>query len=121
VQAEALDALDPVILPPAVGGAIDRIAYDASSSGPDVAALNRLRDRIDELRQQGERPPAARVDALLELLPTVPALFSLVTSLSGTVTIAFLLLGLLALLPVPFLLLTDYSAVSSSPTPKAVI
>jgi MFS family permease len=50
-----------------------------------------------------------------------PALFSLVTSLSGTVTIAFLLLGLLALLPVPLLLLTDYSAVSSSPTTKAVI
>jgi hypothetical protein len=61
-----------------VGGAIDRIAYDASSSGPDVAALNRLRDRIDELRQQGERPPAARLDALLELLPTVPTLFNLV-------------------------------------------
>jgi Putative peptidoglycan binding domain len=61
-----------------IGGAIDRIAYDASSSGPDVAALNRLRDRIDELRQQGERPPAARLDALLELLPTVPTLFSLV-------------------------------------------
>jgi hypothetical protein len=61
-----------------VGGAIDRIAYDASSSGPEVAALNRLRDRIDELRQQGERPPAARLDALLDLLPTVPTLFSLV-------------------------------------------
>jgi MFS family permease len=50
-----------------------------------------------------------------------PALFSLVTSLSGTVTIAFLLLGLLALLPVPLLLFTDYSAASSSPTTKAVI
>jgi hypothetical protein len=61
-----------------IGGAIDRIAYEASSSGPDVAALNRLRDRIDELREQGERPPAARLDALLDLLPTVPTLFSLV-------------------------------------------
>jgi MFS-type transporter involved in bile tolerance (Atg22 family) len=50
-----------------------------------------------------------------------PALFSLVTSISGTVTLAFLLLGLLALLPVPLLLLRDYSAVESSPAAKAVI
>jgi MFS family permease len=49
-----------------------------------------------------------------------PALFSLVTTLSGTVTIAFLLLGLLALLPVPLLLLIDYSTVSPGPTTKAV-
>jgi hypothetical protein len=61
-----------------IGGAIDRIAYNATSSGPDVAALNKLRDRIDELRQQGEKPPEARLDALLELLPSVPTLFSLV-------------------------------------------
>jgi hypothetical protein len=60
------------------GGTIDRITYTALSSGPDVAALNRLRDRMDELRQQGEQPPEARADALLELLPTMPALFSLV-------------------------------------------
>ena len=61
-----------------IGGAIDRIFYSASSEGPDIAALNRLRDRIDELRQQGDRSAAARAEALLELLPTVPALFSLV-------------------------------------------
>src|SRR6267143_3249641 len=42
-----------------LGGAIDRIAYSASSAGPDIAALNRLRDRIDELRQQGEKTPEA--------------------------------------------------------------
>lgn len=59
------------------GGAIDRIAYNAVSSGPDVAALNRLRDRMDELRQQGEQAPEARADALLELLSSMPALFSL--------------------------------------------
>jgi len=68
-----------------MGGAIDRIAYSASSSGPDIAALNRLRDRIDELRQQGEKPPEARLDALLELLPSVPTLFSLV---KGEVSVA---------------------------------
>ena len=39
-----------------------------------------------------------------------PALFSLVTSLTGTVTPAFLLLGAFALLPVPLLLLRDYGA-----------
>jgi hypothetical protein len=67
-----------------MGGAIDRIAYNASSSGPDTAALNRLRDRMDELRQQGEKPPEARLDALLELLPSIPTLFSLV---KGEVTV----------------------------------
>jgi len=61
-----------------VGGAIERIAYTALSSGPDVAALNRLRARMDELREQGEQATTARADALLELLPTLPALFSLV-------------------------------------------
>jgi MFS family permease len=50
-----------------------------------------------------------------------PALFSLATSISGTVTPAFLLLGLLALLPVPLLLLRDYGAVSSGPVTKAAI
>lgn len=47
-----------------------------------------------------------------------PALFSLIASMSGTVTAAFLLLGLLALLPVPLLLLMNYGAVSASPTAK---
>src|SRR5207248_2852329 len=60
------------------GGAIDRIAYTALSSGPDVTALNRFRARMDELRDKGEQAPEARADALLELLPTLPALFSLV-------------------------------------------
>ncbi|HEY4471084.1 MAG TPA: peptidoglycan-binding domain-containing protein [Stellaceae bacterium] len=69
-----------------VGGAIDRIAYTALSSGPDVAGLNRLRARMDELREQGEQGTTARADAFLELLPTLPALFSLVkgeTTLEG--------------------------------------
>jgi hypothetical protein len=60
-----------------LGGAIDRIAYSAASAGPDLAALNRLRDRVDALRQQGEQTATARVDAVLDLLPTVPTLFSL--------------------------------------------
>ncbi len=47
-----------------------------------------------------------------------PALFSLITSVTGTVTAAFLLLGLLALLPVPLLLLMNYGAVSASLTAK---
>ncbi len=42
-----------------------------------------------------------------------PSLFSLVTSLSGTISAAFLLLGVLALLPVPLLLLMNYGAVSA--------
>src|SRR5580704_11717925 len=60
-----------------LGGTIDRIAYRASSAGPDLAALNRLRDRVEALRQQGEQTPAAKIDAVLELLPSVPTLFSL--------------------------------------------
>lgn len=61
-----------------VGGAIDRIAYTALSSGPDVAALNRFRAQMDELREKDEQSPEARADAFLELLPTLPALFGLV-------------------------------------------
>ena len=48
-----------------------------------------------------------------------PALFSLVTSISGTIMLAFLLLGLLALLPVPMLLLRNYGAVPSVPPRKS--
>jgi MFS family permease len=47
-----------------------------------------------------------------------PALFSLVTSLAGTVTPAFLLLGAFSLLPVPLLLLRDYGAPLSGLTAK---
>jgi MFS family permease len=49
-----------------------------------------------------------------------PALFSLVTSLSGTITPAFLLLGVLALLPVPMLLFKNYGGVPSGPVSKGL-
>lgn len=61
-----------------IGGAIDRIGYTALTSGPDVAGLNRFRTRMDELREKGEQPSEGRADAFLELLPALPALFSLV-------------------------------------------
>jgi hypothetical protein len=60
-----------------VGGTIERIAYNARTAGPDLAALNRLRDRVDQLRQEGDRPPAARLEALLDMLPEFPSLLSL--------------------------------------------
>jgi hypothetical protein len=60
-----------------VGGAVERIAYSARSAGPDLAALNRLRDKIEALHQEGDNAPAARVDALIDLLPSLPSLFSL--------------------------------------------
>src|SRR5579862_179498 len=56
-------------------GAIDRIAYDARSAGPDLVALNKLRDRLDALRRQ-DLPPDKRLDASLELLPSIMAMFS---------------------------------------------
>lgn len=59
-----------------VGGTIDRIGYAARSGGPDLAALNRLRDRLDALREKNDAPPKERLDALLALLPTLPSLFS---------------------------------------------
>ena len=59
-----------------VGGGIDRIAYTARTAGPDLAALNRLRDRLDALRQAGDKPAAAQRDALRELLPGLISLFS---------------------------------------------
>ncbi|MGE5268710.1 MAG: peptidoglycan-binding domain-containing protein [Thiohalocapsa sp.] len=59
-----------------VAGAIERIAYTARSAGPDLAALNRLRDRLDALRNDDKTPPEKRLDALLELLSALPTLFS---------------------------------------------
>ncbi len=60
-----------------VGGAIDRIAYTARSAGPDYAAMNRLRDRLDALREKEDLPPKERLDALLDALTSMPVLFSL--------------------------------------------
>lgn len=48
-----------------------------------------------------------------------PATFSLITSVSGTVTAAFLLLGGLALLPIPLLLLEKHGSASANLTTKA--
>jgi hypothetical protein len=58
-----------------VGGTIDRIGYTARSAGPDLAALNRLRDRLDALRVQN-LPPDERVNAMLDMVPTALALFT---------------------------------------------
>ena len=58
-----------------VGGTIDRIAYDARTGGPDLVALNRLRDRIEGLRKQ-DLPAAARREATLALLPDLWSMFS---------------------------------------------
>jgi hypothetical protein len=59
-----------------IGGTIDRIGYTARSGGPDLAALNRLRGRLEALRQKDDAPPKERLDELLALLPTIPSLFS---------------------------------------------
>jgi hypothetical protein len=59
-----------------VGGAIGRIAYTARSSGPDLAALNRLRSRLEKIQQDEHAPPADRLNAVLEVLPELPALFT---------------------------------------------
>ena len=59
-----------------VAGAIDRISYGARSAGPDLAALDRLRDELDALREKDDAPPKERMDALVALLPSIPALFS---------------------------------------------
>jgi hypothetical protein len=59
----------------AVDGKIDHIGYTARSAGPDLAALNRLRDRIDALRERN-LPPDERLDALLDMVPAALALLS---------------------------------------------
>jgi hypothetical protein len=59
-----------------VGGAIARIAYTARSSGPDFAALNRFRARIEKIQQNENAPPADRLNAFLEVLPELPGLFA---------------------------------------------
>lgn len=67
-----------------VAGAIDRITYHAHTAGPNLAAFNRLRDRLDALRQSEDLPPAERLSAMLGLLPSLPSVFA---SASGELTI----------------------------------
>ncbi len=59
-----------------LSGAIERIAYTARSSGPDLAALNKLRDQVEALRDKDDATPEERTAKLLALLPSLPALFS---------------------------------------------
>lgn len=67
-----------------VSGAVDRIAYNGRSAGPDLAALDRLRDRVDALRRQ-EGAPSAHLAAASELLPQLAAQFSI---LNGKLTLS---------------------------------
>jgi MFS family permease len=48
-----------------------------------------------------------------------PAIFSLLTSVSGVMAVPFFVLGVLALVPVPLLLWADYGAVPASPSSEA--
>jgi Putative peptidoglycan binding domain len=58
-------------------GTIERIAYAAESEGPDLAALESVRDRLDALQRQTDIPPQDRRDELFNLLPRMYSLFSL--------------------------------------------
>jgi Putative peptidoglycan binding domain len=66
-------------------GAIDRITYRAQAAGPDLAALNRLRGRLEAARRQPDASPAKHVAAMAALLPQLAAQFSLS---QGKLTIA---------------------------------
>jgi hypothetical protein len=59
-----------------VSGLIERIGYRAESGGPDLVALNSVRDRLDALNQQKDVPAATRLDALLESVSDLAMLFS---------------------------------------------
>jgi hypothetical protein len=59
-----------------LSGALDRIAYSHSSAGPDLAAFDRLRDRIQALRQQQNGSPEEKMRATFELLQTIEGLLT---------------------------------------------
>ena len=59
-----------------VGGAIGRIGYTARSSGPDFEALNRFRARMEKIQQAEKMEAADRLNALLDVLPDLPGLFT---------------------------------------------
>jgi Putative peptidoglycan binding domain len=59
-------------------GTIDRIGYIARSAGPDLAAMNHMRDRLDALQREQDIPPDERLAELGDLLPKLYSLFSLV-------------------------------------------
>jgi hypothetical protein len=58
-------------------GEIAGIVYHAKTAGPDLAAFNLVRDKLDALRNNADIPPQERVDELFDLLPKLYALFSL--------------------------------------------
>ena len=51
------------------GGTIDRIAYGGRADGPDLAALNRLRDEIDAVNRKTVLTPDQQGQAFAALLP----------------------------------------------------
>lgn len=58
------------------GGTIDRIAYGGRADGPDLAALNRLRDEIDAVNRKTVLTPDQQGQAFAALLPQLLSAFS---------------------------------------------
>jgi hypothetical protein len=70
---------------PQLGAAsIERIAAAGTSTGPDLAALEKLRDRLDAMQKEKEAPPDARLARLLAILPEMPSVFA---AIRGAVTL----------------------------------
>ncbi len=58
------------------GGTVDRIAYNGTAAGPDLAALYRLRDRMTALQAEAKTATADNADAVIGVLADMLALFT---------------------------------------------
>jgi hypothetical protein len=61
--------------PKAAGGSIDRLAASGNTAGPDLAAANRVHDRLTALQQE-DLPPPERAQAVLAVLPDLLSAYS---------------------------------------------
>ncbi|HEU0215806.1 MAG TPA: peptidoglycan-binding protein [Stellaceae bacterium] len=80
----AVDKLAFLIPEASLAGEIDRIAYQAEAAGPDLSALDALRDKTEELRENFRDEPQKRLQATAALVPQMLELFS---SSKGMVTV----------------------------------
>lgn len=72
----AVDKLAFLIPEASLAGEIERIAYQAEAAGPDLSALDALRDKTEELRENFRDEPQKRLQAMAALVPQMLDLFS---------------------------------------------
>jgi hypothetical protein len=74
--ASEVKAIEFLFAEPALAGTIERIGYTADASGPNLAALDALRDEASALRDKMQDDPGVPTDQVLALLPKFFGVFT---------------------------------------------